>query len=239
MKYLLANWKMYLSVEESVKLAKAATGFEVSEDKKIVLFPSALAFTDVVQTVSGKVDIGAQDAHWDLAGAETGEVSMKDVKDAGATYVLVGHSERREDCDTDEIVAKKLKAAIEVGLTPVLCIGESKEECEGLGRDSKLEAQLTSALKDVEVKQLFVAYEPIWAIGTGENDPPEDVSKAAKTITKFVESLVPGAALTILYGGSVDPQNVAQYTGLPGVEGVLVGSASTKSNTLKGIWEAL
>jgi len=239
MKYLLANWKMYLSVDESIALVKKIADFDVPKDKKLILFPSALAFTDVQNAVGKKIDVGAQDGHFEMAAAETGEVSMKDVKDAGAAYVLVGHSELRADCDTDEIVAKKLASAVDAGLIPVLCVGETKEELGSVGRGQRLRDQLDSALRGVELKKLFVAYEPVWAVGSGDEASKEDVEEAADVIQKVVGHTHPDTKIVILYGGSVEPKNVAQYTGISGVSGVLVGGDSTKIGSLRGILRAL
>lgn len=233
MKYLFANWKMYLSVDESIALAKKAASFSITKDKKLVLFPSALAFTDVKKAVGKKLEIGAQDGHWEKSGAETGDVSMHDLKAEGAEYVLIGHSERRADGDTDEIVARKMQSAVGAGLKPVLCVGETKEDLNTVGRDERLRSQLTSALKNVVVKELFIAYEPVWAIGTGDDDNPKDVAEARDIIEKVTIVISPATKPIILYGGSVEAKNVGGYTEI--MDGVLVGGASAKVGSLRGI----
>ncbi|MBI4098857.1 MAG: triosephosphate isomerase [Candidatus Magasanikbacteria bacterium] len=214
MKYLFANWKDALSVDESVALAKELATLSVSPDVQLVLFPSAAAFVRVKEAVGGKMVLGAQDID-DPCGAE-------------GAYVLIGHSDRRAAGDTDEIVASKMKRAVTAGVLPVLCVSKIEE----------VEAALVLRSSDSnrsEVGEIFVAYEPLYAIGTGNNAPESEVAETAAQIRATVSKISPTSALHILYGGSVNAENVASYTHLPGVEGVLVGGAGTTAESLQQI----
>lgn len=222
MKYLFANWKMSLSAEESVALAKEALGFKIPEDVELALFPSASAFSAVRDVVNGKLPLGAQDGYLD-----------------GATYALVGHSDRRATGDTDEAVAGKMKKAIEAGVIPVLCVGETKAERDAGKRDARIREQVVSALTGARVQKVFIAYEPVWAIGSGQNDIPGDTASAIAVIDAALKEAAPDASAVFLYGGSVNPQNVASYTHLPALGGVLVGKAGTSIATLRGTMEAM
>lgn len=218
MKYLFANWKTHLSVEESVALARAAREFELPADVELALFPSAAAFEAVRDAVGGAMPLGAQDGHPE-----------------GAIYALVGHSDRRAAGDTDEVVAKKLQSAADAGFAPVLCVGETKEERAAGKRDERIRAQVTSALKDARVQKVFIAYEPVWAIGSGQNDNPEDTASAVGVIKATLAEVASNAAALFLYGGSVNPQNVASYSEITDLAGVLVGRASTSASTLAAL----
>ncbi len=211
MKYLFANWKDALSVDVSVALAKKLASLTIPPDVHLVLFPSAAAFSRVKETVGGKIPVGTQDIY--------------EEQSSEGTYALVGHSDRRAVGDTDEIVADKMKRAVTEGMLPVLCV-------------SKV-AEVESALKDVLPPKIFVAYEPLYAIGTGNNAPESEVAETAAQIHAVVSKISPTFVLHILYGGSVNAENVASYTHLPGVEGVLVGGAGTAIASLQGVMEAL
>ncbi len=222
MKYLFANWKMSLSVEESVALAQEALLLDIPADSELALFPSVAAFTAVRDAVNGKLLLGAQDGHLE-----------------GVQYVLVGHSDRRAAGDTDDIVAQKLQAAVDAGLVPVLCVGETQAERDSGTRDERIRAQVTSALAGVRVQKVFIAYEPVWAIGSGQNDAPEDTASAIAVIDAALKESAPDASAVYLYGGSVNPHNVASYTHLPALGGVLVGKAGTSIASLRGTLEAM
>lgn len=221
MKYLFANWKNQLSVEESVALARAACEFTLPAGMELALFPSAEAFAAVREAVGEKLSLGMQDGHLD-----------------GARYVLVGHSDRRSIGDTDEVVAEKLQAAADAGVTPVLCVGETKEEREAGQRDERIRAQVTATLQNARVQKVFIAYEPLWAIGSDEPDRPEDTAEAVRVIKETTAAVAPYINAIFLYGGSVNPQNVASYMKLPDVAGVLVGRASTAAESLTALLAA-
>lgn len=233
--YLFANWKMYLNLKESVKtataLARAAKKF--SKNIKMVIFPSALSFGAVRHALKGvKISAGAQNAHWEDKGGFTGEVSVPMYKNAGAKYVLVGHSERRHlfhENNRDEW--RKLKAVVEHGLTPVLCVGETLKEKEDGRSQEVVEVQLRAALHELKLssnQELFIAYEPVWAIGTGNACDPTQAQAMHQLIKKMVGALLPKVKLVLLYGGSVRSKNVAQYLIKPDINGVLVGHASSE-----------
>lgn len=240
-RYLFANWKMYLNYEESAVLAKQL----VKETKKMssnvtmTVFPSALALAEVVETVKKtSIAVGAQNTYWVQQGGCTGEVSAAMYKAVGAEYALVGHSERRHLFhETNHEVREKIEAALAAGLTPVVCVGETKHERDDDKVEEVLEVQLRAAFEDIAWpadKPVIVAYEPVWAISKG-TDPsagtpcdPVDASKAHRIIEQFLRGLMPKAEIVLLYGGSVRPHNVSEYLRQPHVQGVLVGAASTK-----------
>lgn len=221
MNYLFANWKTHLSVDASVSLARAALDLQISADVELALFPSAEAFATVREVVGEKLPLGTQDGHA-----------------AGAQYVLVGHSDRRNAGDTDAVVAEKLQAAADAGFTPVLCVGETKEERATGQRDERIRAQVTSALQNTRVQKVFIAYEPVWAIGSDESDRPEDTAEAVRVIKETTVAVAPQIKAIFLYGGSVNPQNVASYMKLTDVAGVLVGRASTTAESLTALLAA-
>lgn len=210
MEYLFANWKQFLSVEQSVALAKVVGDFFIAPDVTFALFPNGAAFSAVKDAAHAPVQLGAQD--------------IDEPHGLEGAYVIVGHSSRRAG-DTKEIVAEKLKKAVDAGIIPVLCVSEISE--------------VKSALRAAQPKEMFIAYEPLDAIGTGNNAPPADVAEKAQQIAQIFQKLLPGGSYHILYGGSVNAQNVADYMSLPHIEGVLVGTASTKVDSLRGILQAL
>lgn len=236
--YLFANWKMYLNLKASEKIAHAyaRAAKKFPKNIKMAIFPSALSFTAVKGALKGaKIAIGAQNAHWEDRGGYTGEVSAPMCRAAGCQYLLVGHSERRHLFgETNKETRQKLEAALAAGLTPVLCVGETQKERDANKSHEVLEIQLRSALQDLKTngaKQLFIAYEPVWAIGTGNACDPARAQTMHALIKKMVGGLLPKIKLALLYGGSVRPQNVAEYLFQKDIEGVLVGHASTEPNS--------
>lgn len=227
---------MYLDSKQSVALAKKVADFETA-GIKVVVFPSDLVLKEVKEA---GVLVGGQDGNYEKMGAKTGEVSMWDLKNVGANYVLVGHSERRHTFgDDNEVVSKKFKAALDAALTPVLCIGETAEQKKSMGRDQLLWDQLHSALSGAEPTEIMVAYEPVWAIGSGKTDDPQDIARAVDAIKKILASIDEKWDPVILYGGSVKSSSVAKIMALEGIDGVLVGSASTKEDELQKLIEKI
>lgn len=238
-KLLVFNWKMNpATLKEALSLAK------ISDHKNVVVDPPFI-FLEEMEKMLKKADLGAQDLFWENPpvgkGAFTGEVSAKELKNIGVKYVIIGHSERRQKLgETDEIIAKKMKAAVEGGLIPILCIGETKQEKEAGKKEkilkNQLEADLLLIIKRRAKNALFIAYEPIWAIGTGKPEPPES---ALETI-KYVKSLVVGrwSSVKVLYGGSVNSQNLGDYIKYKEIDGALVGGASLKKEEIKKIINA-
>jgi len=233
--YLFGNWKMYLDLEESQVLAKALKkdAHKFGEEIKMAVFPSSLSITMVKEILEGSgIGIGAQNAYWVDKGGYTGEVSDVMYKKIGCEYILVGHSERRHQFhETDHEVRQKMEAVLDAGLSPVLCVGETqKERAEGKEKEV-VEIQLRTALDSLNLPkghELVVAYEPVWAIGTGEACDPSEAEYMHELILKICDKLLPGVSVVLLYGGSVRPENVAGYLTQKNVHGVLVGGASTK-----------
>lgn len=233
--YLFANWKMYLDYNESNILANALAGEvkKFSEHIKMAIFPSALSLYPVAQVLNDVgVGVGAQNSYWVDKGGYTGEVSALMYKDAGCEYVLVGHSERRHQFgETNHDVRAKMEAILAAGLTPILCVGETAAEREALKTEEVVEIQLRAALEKLDIpadKELIIAYEPVWAIGTGAACDPIEAGRMHSVIKKMVGGLTTKKDLVILYGGSVRPENVAEYLKRDDVNGVLVGGASAK-----------
>jgi triosephosphate isomerase len=201
-------------------------------DRRLLFFPSAVSVAAVRECVAGRADIGVgvQNIYWEDKGAFTGEISAPMASQAGATYVLVGHSERRHVFgETDADTARKCAAAVRAGLTPVLCVGEKLEERERGETYSVVGRQLRAGLQHLTPEQIaavLVAYEPVWAIGTGKTATPEDASAGHERLRKILRELARGADIPVLYGGSVTPDNVAALIAAPAVDGVLVGGAS-------------
>ncbi len=233
--YLFANWKMYLNNDESVALAKslAKESKNISPDIKMVVFPTALALCFVKEALGqSAIGLGAQNVYWVDKGGLTGEVSAAMYQSAGCGYALIGHSERRHLFhETNHETRQKMEAALAAGLTPVLCVGETSAERKSGKTEEVVEAQLRAAFTGLNFSaesEVLVAYEPVWAIGTGEACDPAEAERMAALIEKYVVGLLGKVEPRILYGGSVRAENVRQYLSSPHVNGVLVGGASAK-----------
>lgn len=234
-----ANWKMNLTHLEAINYVhKLYYSMEPSDPSRVevVLHPPFTALRSV-QTVLDSDDIpmalGAQDVHWEASGAYTGEVSPLMLAKLNVTYVIVGHSERREMfAETDETVAKKVSAVVSSGMTPIMCVGETLAEREAGETESKVLGQLRSgigALLPEQVGRMVVAYEPIWAIGTGHTATPDDAQAVCAAIRASVASdhgEAAAASLRVQYGGSVNASNTAALMAEPDIDGALVGGAS-------------
>ncbi len=236
--YLFANWKMYLDYDESNILANALAGASVNFAKKIkmVIFPSALSFYPVAQVLDDiGIASGAQNVHFEDRGGYTGENSAMMYKNAGAKFSLIGHSERRHLFgETNHEVHQKMETALSVGLTPILCVGETAKERKGNKAKDVVEIQLRAALDNLKWKpkdKLFIAYEPVWAIGTGNHCDPIEAEKMCVMIFKMASMLAKGLEVIILYGGSVNEGNIRDFLKQPDISGVLVGGASSKLDT--------
>ena len=216
-KILIGNWKMQLSVRESVALARALRAGVKKAKTTIVLCPSFPAIPAVRDALrGGAFALGAQDLFWETKGQYTGEVSGAALRELGCSFVIVGHSERRAHLgETDEMVNKKVSAALAARLTPILCVGETREERERGTRDAALRRQVHVALRGLtpaQIGKVIVAYEPVWVIGSGKAVPPKDAVRAHGKIRNAVEE-VAGAAVKVrvIYGGSVDSNNGAGF----------------------------
>lgn len=242
-RFLIAgNWKMHKTVEEALDLAQDVVEETNGTMNEVVLFPSFTALEPVADAIDGRaVGYGAQDLCWEDAGAFTGAVSGAQIADIGCEYVLVGHSERRTIFgESDEIIARKMAAAYRNNLKPLLCVGETQKERDGGQTEAKITGQLRSALAGVTKAQaalLTVAYEPLWAIGTGKTATAADAQAVCKLIRDELEDLF-GEDVTrhirVLYGGSVNEKNAASFR-TDGIDGVLVGGASLRAGTFAQI----
>ncbi|HLQ66052.1 MAG TPA: triose-phosphate isomerase [Candidatus Limnocylindrales bacterium] len=240
MKRILAgNWKMNLLLAEARALFdEVAAGLRGRGDLACVLFPPATLLAPLAAALrEGDPRLGAQNCHFEPKGAFTGEISAEQARDAGASHVLVGHSERRRlFCESDPIARQKLQAAWRAGLKPVLCVGETLAERERRETRDVLARQLRRALEGAPSRApLWVAYEPVWAIGTGVVATAEEVAEAHEWVREELTLAGRGAAgaagneVPILYGGSVDAKNAGPLARTPGVDGFLVGGASLKA----------
>ena len=233
--FLAANWKMYKTVHEAVVFVKEFRSLVKDiEDVEIVVAPPFTAVHAVADAArNSNVGVAGQNLHWEREGAFTGEVSAPMLREAGADYVIVGHSERRRMFqETDETVNRKLMAALAVRLTPIVCIGETLEERERSETLAVLDRQIKRGLDSLtgeQVASLVLAYEPVWAIGTGRNATPEQAGEAHAHIRSRLRQWFGGDAADgchVLYGGSVKPDNIHELILHPDVDGALVGGAS-------------
>ena len=241
-KMIAGNWKMHKTVNEAVELAEDIVMETNGTLNEVVIFPPFTALETVADAIDGKhVGYGAQDLHWEDQGAFTGAVSGAMIADICAEYVIVGHSERRTIFgENEKIIASKMIAAYRNGLKPLLCVGENLEEREAGKTARKINMQLKSALRVVapeDAENLVVAYEPLWAIGSGKAATPSDAQEVCRLIREKIGNLfTPDVArkVRILYGGSVNENNAASFN-ISGIDGVLVGGASLKADSFAAI----
>jgi len=232
--YLAANWKMHMTADETTSFFDRFLGeLGAAGDRDIVVCPPYLALAGAVERCRrSPVRIAAQNMHEEASGAFTGEVSAPMLTAVGVEGVVLGHSERRALFgETDEALARKVPAALAAGLEPILCVGESEEQREAAETEAVLRRQLEADLAEVgdhSLAEVVIAYEPIWAIGTGKTASPEQAEEACGFIRSLVSgrSAAAGEAIRILYGGSVKPANAADLLGREQIDGALVGGAS-------------
>lgn len=229
-----ANWKMHLVRSEAELLARTVVAGAAAGGPEVVLFPSFPLLPAVAAVLAAsEVGLGGQDLHAEAAGAHTGDVSGEQLVDAGCAWVLVGHSERRRDhAETNSVVAGKATAAFRAGLRPILCFGETAAE----RRQGEMEAvllrqveALLSPLAGRRAQEFALAYEPVWAIGTGDTARPDEVQEAHALVRRRLQQALGDAVageVRLLYGGSVKPENAADLAAEPDVDGFLVGGAS-------------
>jgi triosephosphate isomerase (TIM) len=241
--FIAANWKMHKTVHESVVFVKEFRSMVKDvEDVEIVVAPPFTAVHAVAEAArNSTVGVAAQNLHWERQGAFTGEVSAEMVREAGGEYVIIGHSERRRLFgDTDELVNRRLVAALGAKITPIVCIGETLEEREGNLTLNVLDRQIKVGLDSMTGEQiagLVIAYEPVWAIGTGRNATPEQAGEAHAHIRQRIRQWFGGDAADhchVIYGGSVKADNIRELVALPDVDGALVGGASLE---IKGFFD--
>ncbi|MFQ5843505.1 MAG: triose-phosphate isomerase [Planctomycetota bacterium] len=248
MKPLIAgNWKMNTLRREAAALAaEVAQGLGARHDEaEVALFPPYTALPAVVEAVRGtEVTVGAQDLHPEDGGAHTGEVSGPMLLDVGATRVIVGHSERRHELgEHDEWIRRKLAAALRHDILPILCVGETREEREAGRTFEVVERQVRAGLEGVgaaRAPEVTVAYEPVWAIGTGLTATPGEAAQVHAGIHALLQELwgAEGAGVRVLYGGSVKPENARDLMERPEIQGALVGGASLQAPSFCAIVRA-
>ena len=241
---IAGNWKMFKTVEETIRFLDEFKPLVANADHcEIVVCPPYLSVTPATQNARGSnVRIGVQNLHWEEQGAFTGEVSAKMIVGSGATHVIIGHSERRQYFgETDETVAKRTEAALGAGLTPIVCVGETLEERESNRTEAVLQQQFEGglgALTGDQFSRIIVAYEPVWAIGTGKTATPEIAADAHRFLREQAAARFgaqAAAALRILYGGSVKPANVQGLMEREDIDGGLVGGASLEPESFAAI----
>jgi triosephosphate isomerase len=244
---IAANWKMHKTLEEASALAREVRrGLAPGLQAEVALAPPFTALAAVAGELAGSdIRLAGQDTFWERQGAYTGAISPMMLKDVGCRYVIVGHSERRQYFgETDRTVNRKLKAVLEVGLCPICCIGESLEVRQGGQTLAVVGKQLEEGLADLNAsltgEQLVLAYEPVWAIGTGLTATPQQAQEVHAFIRSLLRELLHAAAeeIRILYGGSVTPDNAASLLAETDLDGALVGGASLKSTSFLGIISA-
>ncbi|MGD6842874.1 triose-phosphate isomerase [Bacillus infantis] len=244
---IAGNWKMHKTLPEAKSFLEEINGLVPSKESvDTVVCAPALFLERLVESAEGHdVAIGAQNMHFEESGAFTGEISPKALQDIGVSYVVLGHSERREMFnETDEAVNKKTLAAFNYNLTPIVCVGESLEQRENGETTEIVGSQVKKALAGLtedQVKQTVIAYEPIWAIGTGKSSTSADANEVCAHIRQVVGeefSSAAAEAIRIQYGGSVKPENIKEYMAQPDIDGALVGGASLEPNSFLQLLEA-
>lgn len=247
---IAGNWKMNLLQSEAKQLFLAIAYFAEEFPKEqlpaIVLAPTFTSLAAVESMRCDKcrplVSISAQNCHWENSGAYTGEISVDMIKDLNCEYVIIGHSERRQYfSETDEMINKKAKAILSGGLIPIICCGETLEQREAGVTDSHIESQIKAALdglSEEEISKSAIAYEPIWAIGTGKTCDADEANRVIamiRNVVKEVSTDAAGNSIRILYGGSVNPSTIEEQMSKSDIDGALVGGASLKADSFKEI----
>jgi triosephosphate isomerase len=237
---IAGNWKMFKTVKEAVALVSdVKKNLSPANDREFIVAPPFTALSSVAQEIKGSMlKLSAQDCFWEKEGAYTGEVSPAMLRDAGCSHVIIGHSERRQYFgETDGTVNKKIKAALDAGLIPIMCIGETLGEREEGKTFTVVERQLKGGMDNLSITEsenLIIAYEPVWAIGTGKTATPEQAEEVHAFIRDLLEKIYDRAmaqGIRILYGGSVKSENIDALMAKPNIDGALVGGASLKADT--------
>jgi triosephosphate isomerase len=233
--FIAGNWKMHKTITEAVELAKELVEKTRNETRKIIMIAPPFTALSAVSSVlkASKIALGAQNMAAEESGAHTGEISVHMLKDVGVSYVILGHSERRHVYgEQDQLINKKVKLAIDKGLKAILCVGEKLDQRERGIAFRVVEEQLKNGLEGISaeaLKDVTIAYEPVWAIGTGKNATPNDANAMHLHIRKVITELYSQKAsenITIQYGGSVKPANIKELMAEENIDGVLVGGAS-------------
>jgi triosephosphate isomerase len=240
-KMIAGNWKMHKTLAEARDLTREIVlGVGRDTPVEVVLAPPYTALAAVAAEIAGsKVLLAAQDTFWEEKGAFTGAIAPGMLADVGCTYVIVGHSERRQHFgDNDEAVNRKVHAVLAAGLRPIMCVGETLGEREDGKTFAVVETQVLNGLAGFPVSEherLVIAYEPVWAIGTGKTATPDQAQEVHRLIRNLLADTLGTADIRILYGGSVTPDNAATLMAEPDLDGALVGGASLKAKSFLGI----
>ena len=263
-KLIAANWKMNKTIKEAVSFIKEFKSLVEKNNKDIVIAPPFTALIEAKKNLDGtKIKLGAQNMHFEEKGAFTGEISASMLRDAGCEYVILGHSERRQHfSETDDLINKKIKTALKVKLKVILCIGETLEQRENNETKAIIRFQLENCLRNInndvhekqgfsgrrkkivfssEMQNIVVAYEPVWAIGTGKTATPEQAEEVHKFIRELLKKLYNekiSNEIRILYGGSVNPGNAKELLAMNNIDGALVGGASLEPESFAEICNA-
>lgn len=245
--YVIGNWKMNLSLAESEALARAVAGGAPADKARVVLCPPFTSIANVAGVIRDTdIQLGAQDVSAEENGPHTGDVSAAMLKDLGCQYVIVGHSERRRKFGEDSaFIRQKINMALKYELTPVLCVGENMSQREGGRWRETVSVQLKEALNGAGsvTKGLIVAYEPVWAIGTGNAASAFSAREAAQEIRRTAAAIIkPGSLdkdISVIYGGSITPRNVHTFIGNGMMDGVLVGADSLRAELFNGIIQSI
>ncbi len=241
---IAGNWKMNKTTGEAGDLAAELIPLvSAVKDRDIVLAPPFTSLEAVSETIKGtNISLSAQNMHWEDKGAFTGEISAEMLLDLNCKYVIIGHSERRQFFgETDETVNKKVKQSFKKGLQPIMCVGETLAEREAGKLNEIINRQVAGGLKDIgsdDMKKVVIAYEPVWAIGTGKTATPEQANEVHALIRQKVKSLYDAEiaeGIRIQYGGSVTPENVSSLMAKPDIDGALVGGASLKPESFAAL----
>lgn len=242
--FIAGNWKMHKTTAEAVNLAQTikAGVYQVTEGQ-IVICPPYTALAAVFKVIQDSpIELGAQNMHPEVEGAFTGEISPAMLKDIGCRYVILGHSERRQYFkETDEFINQKVKTALRYNLIPIVCVGETLEERENRRQFGVVKTQFDHSLKDLnkeEMTKIVIAYEPVWAIGTGKTATPEQAEQMHSYLWRLIKEKYSeeiANRISLLYGGSVKPDNIAALVRKPNIDGALVGGASLKAEAFAQI----
>lgn len=242
-KVIAGNWKMNKNISETADLVSGIKNGNIPANVEVIICPPFTSLETASTLIKGSaIKLGAQNMYFEESGAYTGEISADMLISAGCEYVILGHSERRVIFkETDEVINKKIKKALSSGLKPIFCVGESLEEREKDITKNVIETQVTGGLSEIsadDMAKVIIAYEPVWAIGTGKTASPEQAEEVHAFIRALIEKLYSKAvaeAIIIQYGGSVKPDNAKELLGQADIDGALVGGACLKADSFLGI----
>lgn len=242
--FIAGNWKMYKTAAEAVETAKKLTGLVSGViNVDVMIAPPFTALSHVYEAIKeSSVMLGAQNLFWEKEGAYTGEISPGMIVSSGCRYVIIGHSERRQYFgETDQTVNKKIRSALNNGLVPVICIGETENERDAADTFNILDKQIKMGLEGFspnDLEQMILAYEPVWAIGTGKTATSDQAQEVHRFLRNLIETLLGkkiAGSTRILYGGSVKPENIGELMSMPDIDGALVGGASLDAEKFASI----